>query len=264
MRVVLPGVVGVRSTYHVRVRSSSNNLDDINSGLTTGSYQLQIRLRETDEVAGVTVRYTDVRYATNGIELYGLPGHSPLTGEVGEDEGVGDPADSPETNGQVVPGSTPATGPQDIGNLFRSDRATISIAGTIQSLDDIDFYEMQIGYEATAGSLFQNSPVVFDVDYASGLSRPDTIVSVFDSFGRLVLIGRDSNITDDRGGALDEGDLSDLSRGSLGALDPFIGPVELPEATYFVAVTSNARRAKPAVRQSRHSPRAGQQHHPGR
>ncbi len=192
-------------------------------------------------MAGVTVRYTDVRYATNGIELYGLPGHSPLTGEVGEDEGVGDPADSPETNGQVVPGSTPATGPQDIGNLFRSDRATISIAGTIQSLDDIDFYEMQIGYEATAGSLFQNSPVVFDVDYASGLSRPDTIVSVFDSFGRLVLIGRDSNITDDRGGALDEGDLSDLSRGSLGALDPFIGPVELPEATYFVAVTSNAR-----------------------
>ncbi len=237
MRVVLPGVVGFGSTYHVRVRSSSNDLDNVNGGLTTGSYQLQIRLRETDEIAGVTVRYAEVRYATNGIELFGLPGHSPLLGEVAEDEEVG----GPENNGQVVPGSTPATGPQDIGNLFRSDRASISIAGTIHSLDDLDFYEMQIGYESTAGSLFQNSPVVFDVDYASGLSRPDTIVSVFDSFGRLILIGRDSNITDDRGGALDEGDLTDLSRGSLGALDPFIGPVELPEATYFVAVTSNAR-----------------------
>ncbi len=236
MRVVLPGVVGVRSTYHVRVRSSSDDLDNVNGGLTTGSYQLQVRLRETDEVAGVTVRYADVRYATNGIELFGLPGHSPLLGEVAEDEEVG----GPEDNGQVMPGATPGSGPQDIGNLFRTDRAVISIAGTIHSLDDLDFYEMQIAYEATAGSLFQNSPVVFDVDYASGLSRPDTIVSVFDSFGRLVLIGRDSNVADDRGGALDEGDLTDLSRGSLGALDPFIGPVELPEATYFVSVTSNA------------------------
>ncbi len=237
LRIVLPGVVGVRSTYHVRVRSSSNDLDNLSGGLTTGSYQLQVRLRETDEVAGVTVRYADVRYATNGIELYGLPGHSPLLGEVAEDEEVG----GPETNNQVFPGSTPGAGPQDIGNLLLSDRSVISIAGKINTLDDIDFYEMQVAYEATAGSLFQHASVVLDVDYASGLSRADTIVSVFDSFGRLVLIGRNSNIADDRGGALDEGDLTDLSRGSLGALDPYIGPVELPEATYFVAVTSNAR-----------------------
>ena len=57
---------------------------------------------------------------------------------------------------------------------------------------------MQVEYEATAGSLYEHAPVVFDMDYASGMSRPDTIVSVFDSFGRLVLIGRNSNITDDR------------------------------------------------------------------
>ena len=119
MRVVLPGVVGARSTYHVRVRSSSDDLDDLSGGLTTGSYQLQIRLRETDEVAGVTVRYTEVRYATNGIELFGLPGHSPLLGEVAEDEEVG----GPENNGQVFPSDVPATGPQDIGNLLTSDRA---------------------------------------------------------------------------------------------------------------------------------------------
>ncbi len=237
MRVVLPGVVGSRSAYHVRVRSSSNDLGYLAGGLTTGSYQLQVRLRETDEVPGVTVRYADVRYATNGIELYGLPGHSPLLGEVAEDEEVG----GPEHNGQVPIGAAAGTGPQDIGNLLETERAVLSIAGTINSLDDIDFYEMQIAYEATAGTSNQHAPVMFDVDYASGLSRPDTIVSVFDSFGRLLLIGRDSNIADDRGGALDEGNLSDLSRGSLGALDPFIGPVEMPEATYFVAVTSNAR-----------------------
>ena len=237
MRVVLPGVAGTRSTYHVRVRSSSENLDDLSGGLTTGSYQMQIRLRETDEVSGVTVRYADVRYATNGIEVFGLPGHSPLLGEVAEDEEVG----GPENNGQIPSAYEPHGGPQDIGNLFQTDRAALSIAGTIHSLDDIDLYEMQLAYAATAGSEFQNASVVFDVDYASGLSRPDTIVSVFDSFGRLVLIGRNSNVTDDRSAALDDGNLSDLARGSLGALDPYIGPVSLPEATYFVSVTSNAR-----------------------
>ena len=94
---------------------------------------------------------------------------------------------------------------------------------------------------ATAGSQFEHASVVFDVDYASGMSRADTIVSVFDSFGRLVLIGRDSNITDDRSGALDEGSLTDLARGSVGGLDPYIGPVEMPQGTYFVSVSSNAR-----------------------
>ncbi len=112
---------------------------------------------------------------------------------------------------------------------------------SIHSLDDIDFYELQLAYEATTGTLHQNTPVVFDVDYASGLSRPDTIVSVFDSFGRLVLIGRDSNVTDDRSGSAGrrqpERPLPRFTR----RLDPFIGPVEMPEATYFVAVTSNAR-----------------------
>lgn len=237
MRVVLPGVAGVRSSYHVRVRSAGKDIHDLQGGLTSGTYELQIRLRETDEIPGVTVRYANVRYATNGIELYGLPGHSPLLGEVAEDEDVG----GPETNNQVSPSVVPAAGPQDIGNLLASDRAAISIAGNIRTLDDIDFYEMQLAFQATTGSLFQHASVVFDVDYASGLSRPDTIVSVFDSFGRLVLIGRDSNIADDRSGPLDAGRLTDLSRGSLGALDPYIGPVQMPEGTYFVAVTSNAR-----------------------
>jgi len=240
MRVVLPGVAGVRSTYHVRVRSSSGDLSNLAGGLTTGTYQLQIRLRETDEIPGVTVRYAEVRHATNGIELYGLPGHSPLLGEVAEDEGTNGPND-PENNNQLPPTSVPGMGPQDIGNLLRSERAAISIAGRINELDDIDFYEMQVEYAATAGSQYEHASVVFDVDYASGMSRADTIVSVFDSFGRLVLIGRDSNITDDRSGPLDEGSLTDLARGSVGGLDPYIGPVEMPQGTYFVSVSSNAR-----------------------
>jgi hypothetical protein len=51
---------------------------------TSGAYRLQIRLQQLDEFPGSTVRYADIRYATNGIELRGLPGHSPLVGESAE------------------------------------------------------------------------------------------------------------------------------------------------------------------------------------
>ncbi len=45
----------------------------MNDGLTSGIYQLQIRLREVDEVPVRTVQYADIRYATNGIEMIGQP-----------------------------------------------------------------------------------------------------------------------------------------------------------------------------------------------
>ncbi len=237
-RVVLPGVVGTRSTYHVRVRSSSQNLDDLTAGSTAGAYELHIRTRELDEVPGGTVRYADIRYATNGVELIGVPYHSPLVGEVGEDEETG----GPEHNGHIpynpfVPGS----GPQDIGNLLETDRGTLSIGGSLSARVDIDFYEMTVDYSASVNNRFQHASVVLDVDYADGLSRPDSVLTIYDAFGRLIFIGRDSNISDDRSGPLDGGDLSDMSRGSVGDRDPYIGPIELPEGTYFVGVSSNDR-----------------------
>jgi len=51
---------------------------------TSGAYRLQLRLREMEEVPGSTVRYADIRYATNGVEVLGFPGHSPLLGETAE------------------------------------------------------------------------------------------------------------------------------------------------------------------------------------
>ncbi|MCO6458585.1 MAG: tandem-95 repeat protein [Pirellulaceae bacterium] len=240
MRLILPGVAGTRSTYHVRVRSSSPDLNELEGGLTAGVYVMQIRLRETDELAGSTIRYADVRYATNGIELYGMPGHSPLLGEAAEDEEIG----GPETNNHIIWNQfVPGSGAQDLGNLLNADRGATSIAGTIATLDDVDFFEFQVNYDAIGPSVhtFEHFPAVFDIDYADGLSRPNTNIVVFDEFGRPVLIGRDSNIADDRLVPLADGDLSDLSTGSIGVLDPYIGPVMLPEGTYFVAVVSNAR-----------------------
>ena len=55
-RVVLPGEIGTRNLYHVRVRSSNTTdpldfatLNDpslVRDGLTSGSYEMQIRLQE--------------------------------------------------------------------------------------------------------------------------------------------------------------------------------------------------------------------------
>ena len=237
-RVVLPGVVGTRSPYHVRVRSSSLDLDDLTGGTTAGAYELNVRLRELDEIPGGTVRYADIRYATNGVELIGVPYHSPLVGEVGEDEETG----GPENNNQIPYNPfVPGMGPQDIGNLLETDRGTLSIGGSLSAKDDIDFYELTVDYTASVNNRFQHVSTIFDIDYADGLSRPDSVLSIYDSFGRLIFMGRDSNISDDRGGPLDGGDLSDLSRGSVGERDPYIGPIELPEGTYFVAVSSNDR-----------------------
>ncbi|MFN9551698.1 MAG: hypothetical protein ACK56Q_15605, partial [Pirellulaceae bacterium] len=73
--MVLPGAVGVRSTYVFRVRSASLNADQSGAGLTKGTYQVQVRTREADEFAASTVQYSDIRYATNGVHMRGLPLH---------------------------------------------------------------------------------------------------------------------------------------------------------------------------------------------
>lgn len=244
MRVVLPGQPGATSTYHVRVRSSSGNLSDLGAGQTKGNYQLQIRLRELDEVPGSTVRFSDIRYATNGIELLGQPAHSPLLGEVSEIETFGQNSNDPGTGT-----------PQELGNLAQTDKGAISVAGDLFDPDDVDFYRLTIERDRLA-ELAPNDhfSTIFDIDYADGLARANTSLWVFDSDGRLILTSKGSNIADDRPRPLEGADTQDLTRGSVGTLDPYIGPVELPSGpttsqdafpsqreVYFVAVSSNAQ-----------------------
>ena len=87
---------------------------------------------------------------------------------------------------------------------------------------------------------------MFDIDYADGF-KGDLTLSVFDQAGLLIYIGRDSNIADDQPGDNQGNDFDDLSRGSVGVLDPYIGSVHLPASApgattrYYVAVSSNER-----------------------
>ncbi|MEY4179435.1 MAG: hypothetical protein RLY70_3009, partial [Planctomycetota bacterium] len=249
MRVVLPGTIGTQSTYHFRLRSRGDNLDRLDGGETKGNYIVELRMRETDEMPGSTVRYADIRYATIGVEAYGLPAHSPLAGEVTEDSEIG--AGPEAFNDTIDPLGAPGSGSQFIGNVLAQDRSTLSIGGSLTGTGDVDFYQFRVSYTSTSGIAGPQLyvPMVFDVDYADGFTRPNSSVAVYQrnvvpfigQVDELVLIGRDSNVAEDRARPFSGSDLDDLSRGSGGSQDPYIGVVDLPSSStpYYVAVHHN-------------------------
>jgi VCBS repeat-containing protein len=245
-RIVLPGVVGELNTYFVRVRSSNidsldpaANRDDLQDpsklrdGKTTGRYQLQVRLREMDEWGGSSVRYADIRFATTGIEVLGMPAHSPLLGEAIEPLSAG--VDTNNTIGGAV----------DLGNFANTDRAALSVAGELATANDVDWYRFDIQIDSIQGSgLAQHLATIIDIDYADGLARPNTSFWLYFNSPngvQLVAAGTDSNVADDRSAPLNGSDMDDLSRGSVGFLDSYLGSTELTAGTYFLAVTNNSQ-----------------------
>ena len=73
-------------SYYVRLRSQplKDRESELDGGQSSGGYRLQLRLQQVDEVPGSTIRNAEILYATNGIEVLGMPGHSPLAGETAE------------------------------------------------------------------------------------------------------------------------------------------------------------------------------------
>lgn len=245
MRIVLPGESGTRNLYHVRVRSSNttnpldfatlNDATKLKSGLSEGSYQLQVRLQEADEHAGTQIRLADVRFANNGLQIIGQPLHSPLLGEDYEIPGDNDSLANAQPLGYYGNANGGASGP------LQSDRLAKSFAGAISSGTDVDWYRFDINYEnLTRGP---NDPplyfsTVFDLDYADGFARADMALYVFNQAGELIYVGGDSNIADDLPGLATGNNTNDLSRGSAGTQDPYIGAAELAEGIYYVAVSN--------------------------
>lgn len=293
MRIRLPGATGLRSTFYIRLRSRGQDVNQVGSGMSAGAYEVQIRLREAQEWAGSTVRFADIRYAMNGLHLIGQPGESPLIGEAAEDENVtGTIRDifgaSLPSSGQFTANNDIATGravlervddpndptaeprvrlvgergnrPQHIGNILNTSKGAISVAGAIGSIaDPVDFYRLEVRQEDVDGNGY--APVVFDVDYADGLNRPDLSMNIFaeesSSYGlfanidplfripeqnqyRLIYSSSGSNVADDQPRPLSGADMADFSRGSAGGRDPFLGPIALPVGNYLVGISSVA------------------------
>ncbi|MEO1524376.1 MAG: GEVED domain-containing protein [Planctomycetota bacterium] len=277
MRVRLPGEGGTENLYHIRVRSSNTNdpldfatLTDpslVREGLSLGRYTLQVRLREADEFAGTQVSLADVRFATTGLQIIGQPFHSPLLGEEQESAAPNDTLAEAQRLGffgvDGDAGLGPAATPAVESGPLSSDRLAKSIGGEISGATDVDWYQFDITYDDITRD---EDPLllstVFDLDYASNFARSDMALYVFNALGELIYTGTNSNIADDQPGSPTGNDTSDLSRGSAGTEDPFIGAVELLEGTYFLAVSNqtqvpismdqffNAATANPLVRLS--------------
>ncbi|MEW4562724.1 GEVED domain-containing protein [Bremerella sp. JC770] len=240
MRVVLPGQPGTARTYHIRVRANTDDLTSVNgnvqAGNTSGVYQLNIRLSEVDELAGSSIQFADIRYAENGIAIYGQPGHSPVLGESAETTGANG------TKGTAQP----------LGNVLNSDRAAISVAGNADtSGSDVDWYEIQFNFDSIqsipgTSATGEWGSLVIDLDYAAGLNNANTIVSVFDEAGQLIFISDRGAVNDDLMHPQTPGNegLTDLSRGTSNNGDPYLGTIMLPAGTpeapvtYYVAVSS--------------------------
>jgi hypothetical protein len=257
-RVVLPvppGYSGSGSAqYFVRVRSASPNINNVHGGESSGVYQLSIGLQQAPLPAGSSVQYADIRYATNGITLQGLPAHSPLVANAGQTTDGSSTTDASSAN---QPNPLPTA--QNLGNLLASDTNSISVSGSLSPSatnpnlsTQVDWYKFSLNYNLV--QLLQGSTAadrtfaaMFDVDYASGLQRADTTISVYNSSGALIYVGRNSGVADDQPAPNSTSPLSNLSAGSLGNLDPFIGTVQMPAGeqggtseTYYVAISSSA------------------------
>jgi parallel beta-helix repeat protein/VCBS repeat-containing protein len=217
------------STGEDLVSHPGNGVNGVSSliadGATRGSYQLQLRLREVDEFAGSVVRYADLRYATDAIVATGLPAHSPLTGELTH----------------LGPGLS-------LGNFSNTDRGAVSTAGFLASINDQDYYGFTIARDPLATDGNEAVSVSLDIDWADGLTRPDTAIYGLreneDGTFSLISRGNDSNIADDIITPIVPGQATtqdDLSRGSQGTRDALVGPMKLPPGNYCIVVAHDGK-----------------------
>jgi len=256
MRVWLTGSTGSVNTYYVRVRSNSANLNNLTGGITKGAYVLQVRLQEVDQFPGSTIRYADVRYANNGIEIIGKPQQSALVSNTTQTT-----IQTIDELGFIVNGNQTKDTAQDLGNLLEADNSTIEVVGNLPAPTPsnpypTNWFKFNVNFEQVQafGDIQTYFAAMLQVNFADGLGRPDTTISLYDSSGTLIMIARDGEIADSQArpnvGGIGS-DTTNLRHGSYGVLDPTLGSVILPgagptggdpdkEVSYYVAISSNA------------------------
>ncbi|MEL7334776.1 MAG: hypothetical protein AAFN70_01000, partial [Planctomycetota bacterium] len=153
---------------------------------------------------------------------------------------AGDYTSNPQILGEVAGGASFVPPSGFTPNILASDRLAKSIGGELTA-NDVDWFRFDVNYEnLTNDGTGRFLSTVFDIDYADELARADISLYVYDSNGNLILRGLDSNVADDLPAVGAGTNTEDLSRGSIGGDDPYIGVTELLPGTYFVAVATTA------------------------
>ncbi len=178
-------------------------------------------MRQDDEIGGSTVRFADIRFATRGIDLRGGPMHSPLLGELSG------------PNPQEVD-SNPTTDNLNIGNPFNYDRGAVSIAGNLASDDDVDCIdsEYHVPIRRTWNRSRNNRSSSISIT-PTRWERADTNLWVFQANGAVshnvwywLVVIRILPMT--KSAPQRGADAADITRGSFGSGDAFIGSASLP------------------------------------
>ena len=216
---------GSVALYGTQITFNAGTTPFVQNGRTSGDYQLQVRLQAETQIPGSEINYSNIRYATNGITIEGMPNSSPLL-----------------TNTASTGTNTTFATAQQVGNVLTSAGTNISVSGYLSSLTNVNWYSFTLQDEVATDALTQvfptTYPVTLSVNDADGLARPDTDIYIFDSTGKLIYEGTNSDITDSQVHL--GGNVADSSGTQYGTDDGTIGPINLPMAsggsTYFVAV----------------------------
>ena len=74
------------------------------------------------------------------------------------------------------------------------------MSGHLYTTTDVNWYKFELNYQdlELAGTTESTFPTIFDIDYADGLARPDTVIWVFDDTGTLIYTANNSNVADDQ------------------------------------------------------------------
>ncbi len=202
MRIVLPGPAGQTRTFFVRVSSKD--------GHSSGGYQLQVRLREAQEFSGSYINMSSIHYATNGIEMLGLPTHSPLLGTTSEvdREGVDTMASA-----NIRPGGEK--------NDFS---VTATVAGVAFNGATVEFVDGRVtGDNATA--TYDAATMTLTVDISPTETTGATIVAAVNAEGTFTaaLIAEGADANDGNGKVDDLGTMGTLAGGTTGSNNSFAG-----------------------------------------
>jgi len=218
------GTIGL---YGYQITFSSGSTPFVQYGRSSGSYQLQVRLQADMDIPGSEVQYADISYATNGVDIQGMPSSSPLVTSLNSLD------------------ATTFADAQNIGNLLDTSNSSISVSGYLANATDVNWYSFQLSYQDILDlTTISSFPLIFNVSYADGLTRPDTMIWVFNGLGTLVYEGSASTVVDHEY-YLSNG-ATNPNGTSYGPNDAFLGPIQLtesPTSTYYVAVTGTGMTA---------------------